>query len=192
MKQKKKGGLFSAVFLISLVFLPVLMNTTGNAQELHATMKVINLSGLDFDKELGDVDLLWIATLNPSENPDLFPPLKNLIITSGDGNIPYKTGIFIPSGSISFNGSITLGERMEFISPKEEGSISKFDAVVVTSVGTLLKIDKEIIIDYKERTIMTALPIHVDEGDVLLLFVRDVKMTHFGDKDLFRYEQKCG
>ncbi len=61
----------------------------------------------------------------------------------------------LPAGALSFYGSLTEEQMMEFISlPNPEGA-GKFDGVIVSRDGKITYLDEPIVIDYKERSIIT-------------------------------------
>jgi hypothetical protein len=61
----------------------------------------------------------------------------------------------------------------------------KYDIAIVKSDGSVEKVDKEIIVDYRNRTLNTSEEITVGEGDVILTFVKEVKPIQFGEKKQF-------
>jgi hypothetical protein len=59
------------------------------------------------------------------------------------------------------------------------GRSGKYDVSVVGSDGSIRKYDKEIVIDNVNRTIKTYGTIDINGGDVVLMFVRDVRVVQF-------------
>jgi hypothetical protein len=89
----------------------------------------------------------------------------------------------LSSGSIKFSGSIEEKEALEFISLPDKNKAGKFDAVIVKPDGRVIKFDEEIIIDYKKRSIKTNEAINIEDGDVLLVFVKKFVRISFPDAE---------
>ncbi|MBN2224988.1 MAG: hypothetical protein JW765_09965, partial [Deltaproteobacteria bacterium] len=86
----------------------------------------------------------------------------------------------VPAGALKFSGSIGEMEMLEFISIPHSDTAGKFDGAVVSRDGTVTHIDDQIVIDYVTRGITTPKSFMVKDGDVLLLFTKDVEEIHFG------------
>jgi len=150
------------------------------AAEDGARLRIINVSSLVRDGVAADGDLAAWARM-PLSDSSLFPDVAHFDIGCASTATYYVPDISFPSGAVSFSGGITIRERLEFISLEGGQNGEKIDAAIVSKDGAIRTIDKEIVIDYRERTIKTYSPIAVQNGDTILLFVRDRKAIHFGD-----------
>jgi hypothetical protein len=153
------------------------------AEMPQTNFRVANISALGPTKDLNDDDIIELAHLGTAENPRLFPALTSLNLNVEGIAREYSPGAGIPAGSLKLSGSIDEMEKMEFISLPNDGGAGKYDLVIVKTDGTVIKIDDEVVINYKERTIKTYDPVTIEDGDVVIAFVRDVKEIYFGDKD---------
>lgn len=164
----KKGKILLVSAIILLVALPVF------ASDFAKDVRIVNTSSLNpfkYKKVLTDDDLMRLAELNVSENPRIFPAIESFEVEQDDAEL-------------TFHGSIDEEtEELEFISMPDESGVGKYDAAVVKADRTIERIDKEVVIDYKERTIKTFDPISVEEGDVVLLFAKDYVETAFEGVD---------
>lgn len=149
------------------------------ARMVKAKVMVVNISALTSGGEITDADLLRIAMLENSDNRKLFPKIGGLTLKVGGENLSYSPGVAIEAEPLSFSGNLRQEMRLEFVSIINDKGAGKFDVVVVGSDGSLNKYDKEIVINKLKRTIKSYAAIKVGEGDVVLLFVRDVKITQF-------------
>ena len=169
-----KKGTFVMVFaLIAAISLPAFAGTVVD------DLRIVNTSALDpleYKKHLDDDDLRRLAELSVSENPMLFPTIESFVAKQ-DGS------------QLEFHGSIDPEkEALEFISMPYYNEAGKYDVAVVKPDGSIERYDREVIIDYKERTIKTYDPLSVEEGDVVLLFAKDYVETVFGGVD----KNMCG
>jgi hypothetical protein len=164
---------FLGVLLLLTVVAP------APARTVKARVMVVNISALGSGDEITDADLLRIAMLENSDNKKLFPKIRNLTLKFGGENLSYSPGVAIEAKPLSFSGNLRQEMRLEFVSLANIKGAGKFDVVVVGSDGSLNKYDKEIVINKLERTIKSYAAIEVGGGDVVLLFVRDVKITQF-------------
>jgi hypothetical protein len=176
-KMKKVILLVSVAFLLAFILSVYAVTPQTN-------FRVVNTSAvgsaLGPATKLTDTDLVELANLGTAENPRVFPPLSSLNLKVEEFGTEYTPGISIPSGALTFSGSITEEEAMEFVSlPNAEGA-GKYDLVIVKPDGTVTKVDNEVVINYEERTIKTYDPLAVEEGDVVLVFVKDFEETFFG------------
>jgi len=164
----KEGKIFLVSAIILLVALPVF------ASDSAEDVRIVNTSSLNpfkYKKVLTDEDLMRIAELSVSENPRIFPKIESFEVEQD-------------AAELTFHGSIDgEKENLEFISMPEDSGIGKYDVAVVKVDGTVERIDKEVVIDYLERTIKTFDPISVEEGDVVLLFAKDYVETAFEGVD---------
>jgi hypothetical protein len=164
----KEGKILLVSAIILLVALPVF--ASDNAKDV----RILNTSSLNpfkYKRVLTDEDLMRLAELSVSENPRIFPTIESFEVEQDDAEL-------------TFHGSIDEEkEDLEFISMPERSGIGKYDVAVVKADGTVELIDKEVVIDYMERTIRTFDPITVEEGDVVLLFAKDYVETAFGGVD---------
>ncbi|MBN1883683.1 MAG: hypothetical protein JW885_16075 [Deltaproteobacteria bacterium] len=165
-----KKGMFLMVFaLIVVISLPVFVGTVVD------DLRIVNTSALDpfeYRKYLGDDDLRRLAALSVSENPTLFPAIESFEATQD-------------KSELEFHGSIDPEkEELEFISMPYYNEVGKYDVAVVKADGSIERYDKEVVIDYKERTIKTYDPIFVEEGDVVLLFDKEYVETAFEGVDV--------
>jgi len=164
-----KQGTFLMVFaLIAAFSLPAFAGTVAD------DVRIVNTSALDpfeYQKYLEDDDLRRLAELSVSENPTLFPTIESFEAEQ-DGT------------QLEFHGSIDPEkEALEFISLPNYEEVGKYDVAVVKPDGSVERYDKEVVIDYKERTIKTYDPLSVEEGDVVLLFAREYVEITFGGVD---------
>ena len=189
----KRSGVIVLTAVCAFVFTST-FSASVFAETTKAEMRVINISEVSGKKgEIPDVELLRLAKVETSEDEKLFPGLKHLRIKNEKGEVFYKPGLYFESGKITFSGSIEMKERLEFISLKNPLERSgKYDIAVISPTGNIERIDKEIIIDYKKRTIKTFQPIEIGGGDVILVFVRDYIPQGFGDSYLGQFKQGCG
>jgi len=160
-----KKGTFVMVFaLIAAISLPAFAGTVVD------DLRIVNTSALDpleYKKHLDDDDLRRLAELSVSENPMLFPTIESFVAKQ-DGS------------QLEFHGSIDPEkEALEFISMPYYNEAGKYDVAVVKPDGSIERYDREVIIDYKERTIKTYDPLSVEEGDVVLLFTKEYVETAF-------------
>ncbi|MBN1880528.1 MAG: hypothetical protein JW885_00015 [Deltaproteobacteria bacterium] len=160
--------------LIVFFFVVAVCAISASGEMAARNVRIVNTSALDtfdFQKYLTDDDLNRLADLDVSENPEIFPTIESF-------EVEQDTYL------LEFHGSIDPEtEKLEFISMPYYDTAGKYDVVVVKPDGTVVRYDKEVVIDYKERTIKTFCPLTVDEGDVVLLFVKDHIETAFGGKE---------
>jgi len=164
----KKGMYLMVIALIAAFALPTFAGTVVD------DVRIVNTSALDpfeYKKDLDDDDLRRLADLSVSENPELFPTIESFEAKQ-------------EKSELEFHGSIDPErEHLEFISMPNYNEAGKYDVAVVKPDGSIERYDKEVIIDYKERTIKTYDPLSVEEGDVVLLFAKDYVETVFGGVD---------
>ena len=149
------------------------------AWAVEARVMVVNISALKSGAKITDADLILIAMTENSDNTKLFPKIGGLTLKVGGENLSYSPGVAIEAKPLSFSGRLSQEMRLEFVSLENNKGAGKIDVVVIGSDGSLNKYDKEIVINKLERTIKSYAAIKVGGGDVVLLFVRDVKVTQF-------------
>jgi len=164
----KKGTLLMVIALIAALSL------TAYAGTVTDDVRIVNTSALDpfeYQKNLDDDDLRRLAELAVSENPELFPTIESFEVIQDESEL-------------DINGSIDPEtEDLEFISMPYSDKAGKYDVVVVRPDGSIERYDREVVIDYKERTINTHEPLVVEEGDVVLLFAKEYVETVFGERN---------
>ncbi|GEM_PF-1453437 len=148
-----------------------------------AKIRVVNISALGAQNELTDDELRNVAIISLSENPEIFPDIVNFVIWIGTFKSKYSPNMSLSSGPIKFSGSIEEKEALEFISLPDKNKAGKFDMAIVKPDGKVIKFDEEIVIDYKKRSIKTSKPINVEDGDVLLVFVKKFVRISFPDAE---------
>jgi hypothetical protein len=160
----KKGTLLMVFALIASLSLTAFAGTVTD------DVRIVNTSALDpfeYQKQLDDDDLRHLAVLSVSENPELFPTIESFELIQDESEL-------------DIHGSIDPEtEKLEFISMPYTGKVGKYDVAVVKPDGSIERYDREVIIDYKERTINTYDPLVVEEGDVVLLFAKEYVETAF-------------
>jgi hypothetical protein len=166
--------LTALLFLLSLV-------AVAFAETPLTRIRIVNLSALGVQKELTDEELVELANIEISENPRIFPDVANFVIKVNEKVFKYSPDAGIPVGELTFSGSMKEEEMLEFISLFNHDKVGKFDIAVVKKDRTVVKIDREVVIDYKKRSMKTFEPITVEDGDVVFAFVRDVSIIDFPD-----------
>jgi len=161
----KKGTLLMVIALIAALSL------TAYAGTVTDDVRIVNTSALDpfeYQKNLDDDDLRRLAELVVSENPELFPTIESFELIQDESELDIHASIDPET------------EDLEFISMPYTGKVGKYDVAVVRPDGSIERYDREVIIDYKERTVNTHEPLVVEEGDVVLLFAKEYVKTVFG------------
>ena len=148
----------------------------------QTNFRVVNISSLGQAQDLDDAELIDMAEIGIGENPKIFPTLTSMSLKVDKFGSEYNPGVTMPAGSLTFSGSISEEENMEFISLPRHDQAGKYDLAIVRSDKSIIKIDDEIVVDYANRTIKTYKPVRVEDGDTVLIFVKDVVETHFGDE----------
>ena len=156
----KKSILFLTLLMVGLLMYSAL-------PAVAAEFRVVNTTALGGAKELSTEELVKVSKLGVAENPRVFPALSTFNYT-------------LEKGALMLSGSIEEKENMELISLPDPDAAGKMDLAVVKPDGTVVKIDDEVVIDYKARTIRTFSPVMVGEGDVVLAFARDIKEVYLG------------
>ncbi|MBN1881719.1 MAG: hypothetical protein JW885_06050 [Deltaproteobacteria bacterium] len=164
-----KRGMFVIIFaLIAIISLPAFAETVVD------DVRIVNTSALDpfeYQKYLDDDDLRSLAGLSVSENPTLFPTIESFEVRQ-------------TKSELEFHGSIDPEkEALEFISMPYYNEVGKYDVAVVKPDGSIERYDKEVVIDYQERTIKTYDSLSVEEGDVVLLFAKEYVEIVFGKEE---------
>lgn len=178
--KTKLLSLFIAVAMLSAV-------SAFAAEPPLAKVRVVDLSALDSPTKLDDAELQRLATLSAAENPEIFPFVSDFVLKSG---AEVATGSessisCVLSCPIDISGSLKEEDKLEFVSMPPTSDAPKYDIAIVKPDGSVAKVDKEIIVDYKNRTLNTNEEIIVGEGDVILTFVKEVKPIQFGEKKQF-------
>jgi hypothetical protein len=149
-----------------------------------AKVRVVDLSALSSPMKLDDAELARLAALSAAENPEVFPFVSDFVLKSG---AEVATGsdaavACVLSCPIDISGSLKEEDKLEFVSMPPIDDAPKYDIAIVRPDGSVAKVDKEIIVDYRNRTLNTSEAITVGEGDVILTFVKEVKPIHFGQE----------
>lgn len=173
--MKKLTILTALLFIFSLT-------VSTFAEEPHTRIRIVNLSALGVEKELVDEELVRLADIEISENPEIFPNVANFVIKVDENVFKYIPDTSVYIGNLTFSGSMEENEMLEFISLFNHNKVGKFDIAIVKPDGTVVKIDKEVIIDYEKRSMKTYEPLTVEEGDVVLAFVRDIVIIDLPDE----------
>ncbi len=156
-----------------------------------AKVRVVDLSALGVTK-LDDAELVRLANLSLAENPEIFPFVSDFVL---------KSGTEVASGSdaaiecilvcpIDISGSLKEEDKLEFVSMPSTLDMPKYDIAIVKPDGSVVKVDKEVIVDYQKRTLNTSEPITVSSGDVILTFVKEVKPIHFSEDREYKGKDK--
>ena len=179
----KKSILFTAI--VALLSLSVAVMAASPIVKV----RVVNVSILGEDAVSSADGLVKTATMSVAENPKVFPPVETMVLKVGKDQAKYVPDVTLPAGDLSFSGSLTEEQMLEFISiPNFEGA-GKFDGALVSRDGTITYLDEPIVIDYRERSITTPKYFPVKDGDVLLLFTKNMEPISFGhDKVKKEYE----
>lgn len=146
-----------------------------------AKVRVVDLSALGVTK-LDDAELARLANLSLVENPKIFPFVSDFVLKSGSevASGPDAAVECLLSCPIDISGSLSEEDKLEFVSMPSTVDMPKYDIAIVKPDGSVVKVDKEVIVDYQNRTLNTSEPITVGQGDVILTFVKEVKPIHFG------------
>ncbi len=169
------------LFVLLTVFTLVMGVSVLAAQPPVAKVRVVDTSALGVT-QLDDAELARLAVLSAAENPRIFPFVSDFVLKSGSeaaigSDATVKCVLSCP---IDLSGSLKEDEKLEFVSIPSKDDVPKYDIAIVKPNGTVVKVDKEVIVDYQNRTLNTIEPITVGGGDVILTFVRDVKPIFFG------------
>ena len=172
--------------LLSLFIVVALLSAVSvfAAEPPIAKVRVVDLSALSSPTKLDDAELARLAVLSAAENPDVFPFVSDFVLKSGaevaTGSESSITCVL--SCPIDISGSLKEEDKLEFVSMPSTSDAPKYDLAIVRPDGSVAKVDKEVIVDYKNRTLNTSEEITVGEGDVILTFVKAVKPIQFGEK----------
>jgi hypothetical protein len=170
----KKSILFVAI--IAVLSLAV----AAMAASPVVKVRVVNVTELGMDEVSTPEGLVKTATMSIAENANVFPAVETMVLRVGTDRAKYTPDVTMPAGALSFSGSLTEEQMMEFISlPNPEGA-GKFDGAIVSRDGKIIYLDDPIVIDYKLRSITTPGSVAVGDGDVLLLFAKDAEKIPFG------------
>ncbi len=150
----------------------------------NAKIRIVNISALGVEKELSDEELVRLADIHISENPEVFPEVADFVIKMNNMQVKYAPDSYLSHGNLFFSGSMEEKELMEFISLFNYEKPGKFEVAIVKADGTVVKIDEEVVVDYKKKSIKTYRPFNVEEGDVVLTFVRDVVIIDLPDNKI--------
>lgn len=172
--------------LLSLFIVVALVSASSAfaAEPPMAKVRVVDLSALGGATKLDDAELARLAALSAAENPEIFPFVSDFVLKSGAevATGSEATVECVLSCPINISGSLTEEDKLEFVSLPAMGDQPKYDIAVVRPNGAVTRFDKEIVVDYKERSLNTVEPITVGEGDVVLTFVKEVKPIFFGEE----------
>jgi hypothetical protein len=149
-----------------------------------AKVRVVDLSALSSPTKLDDAELARLAVLSAAENPKIFPFVSDFVLKSGAevATGSEATITCVLSCPIDISGSLKEEDKLEFVSMPSTSDAPKYDLAIVRPDGSVAKVDKEVIVDYRNRTLNTSEEITVGEGDVILTFVKEVKPIQFGEK----------
>ncbi|MBN1574028.1 MAG: hypothetical protein JW984_12600 [Deltaproteobacteria bacterium] len=184
MKKRNHSLSFTAAFVVVFFFGASLFLTgapPASARTVKAKVKVVNISYFDKGADITDADLIRLAIEETEGNENLFPKINGLTLKSGGEKLPYSPGVAIPAAPFSFYGGPDPKKRLEFISISSSRQAGKYDIAVVGSDGSIRKYDKEIVIDNVNKIIRTYETIEIKGEDVILLFIRDIKVIQFKD-----------
>jgi hypothetical protein len=143
-------------------------------------VRVVNVDVLGEDAVSSPEGLVKTATMSIAENAKVFPSIESMILRVGKDQAKYTPDVTLPAGALSFSGSISEAELLEFISIPNPDGAGKIDGAVVSRDGKITYLDDPIVIDYKMRSITTPGSLAVGDGDVLLLFTKDSESIAFG------------
>jgi hypothetical protein len=184
MKSRNLTSLFTAA-VVAASFLGASIFLTGpppaSARTVKAKVKVVNISYLDMGENITDADLIRLALEDTEGNEKVFPEIVGLTLKSKGGKFPYSPGVAIPAAPLTFYGGPDPIKRLEFTSISSSGRAGKYDVAVVGSDGSIKKYDKEVVIDNVNKIIRTYDTIEIKGEDVVLLFIRNVKVIQFKD-----------
>jgi hypothetical protein len=158
--MKRVIGIIAAMVIIG-VALP------SAATAADDTVRIVNTSAIGDKTMIGPKGLVILSRLSIAQNPEIFPTVKDLVVTT-------------EGGAVTITSSIAPEEKLDFVSLKYAEYPGGFDIAVVTSEGKVTRIDDEVVVDYAGRTLKTEKPITVGTGDVVLIFVRDTEEIQFG------------
>jgi hypothetical protein len=171
----KKSILFITVIMAAMTFAVAAM-----AASPVVKVRVVNVDLLGEDAVTTPEGLVKTANISIAENPAIFPPIETMVLRVGKDQAKYTPDVTLPAGALSFSGSISEEQMLEFISiPNPEGA-GKYDGAVVSRDGKITYLDDPIVIDYKLRTITTPKSLTVKDGDVLLLFTKNSEKIPMG------------
>lgn len=162
--------LLMAVMLVGAMALPAL------AFDVDRDIRIVNTSALEtfgFRSNLDDDELRRLSELSVSENPEIFPTIESFDAEYEMSNLTFHSSIDPET------------EEFEFISLSYYPEAGKYDIAVISPEGKVMRYDREVIVDYEDRTIDTYEPIPIDENDVVLLFAKESVEIRFEgvDKD---------
>ncbi len=173
-----------SLFIVVALLSAVSALSAFSAEPPIAKVRVVDLSALSSPTKLDDAELARLAVLSAAENPDVFPFVSDFVLKSGaevaTGSDSSITCVL--SCPIDISGSLKEEDKLEFVSMPSTSDAPKYDLAIVRPDGSVVKVDKEVIVDYKSRTLNTNEEITVGEGDVILTFVKEVKPIQFGEK----------
>jgi len=142
----------------------------ASAFDVNRDIRIVNTSALEtfgYRSHLSDDDLLRLSELSVSENPEIFPTVQNF-------EAEYD------ASRLKFHSSIDpVTEDIEFISMPYFPEAGKYDIAVISPDGKVTRYDREVVIDYKDRTIDTYETIPISEDDVVLLFAKEYVEIRF-------------
>jgi hypothetical protein len=162
----KKSILFLAIITV------MSLSVAAMAASPVVKVRVVDVSVLGQDEVSSPAGLTKTAAMSIAENAKVFPTIGTMVLSVGTDKAKYTPDVTLPAGALSFSGSITQAEMLEFISiPNPEGA-GKYDGALVSRDGKITYLDEPIVIDYKLKTIATPKSFTVKDGDVLLLFVK--------------------
>ncbi|GEM_PF-2933631 len=196
-KMNRRNHLRSlALFVVAVSFLGVLISFTVHppalARTVKAKIKVVNISYFDMGANITDADLIRLSIEEVCRNEKLFPKIEDLTLKMEGGKFTYSPGIEIPAAPLSFSGVLKPEVRAEYTSIAASGRAGKYDIAVVGSDGSIRKYDREVVINKIDKTIKTYQSIDIHGGDVVLLFIRNIKVVHFKNIEPEGHDQTPG
>jgi hypothetical protein len=173
-----------SLFIVVALLSAVSALSAFSAEPPLAKVRVVDLSALNSATKLDDAELARLAVLSAAENPEIFPFVSDFVLKSGAevATGSDSTITCVLSCPIDISGSLKEEDKLEFVSMPSTSDAPKYDLAIVRPDGSVAKVDKEVIVDYRNRTLNTSEEITVGEGDVILTFVKEVKPIQFGEK----------
>jgi hypothetical protein len=141
----------------------------------EATVRVLNINTLGFRVELTDERLVELARDTSDMPSRQYPELEGLTFSGGDGETAYVPGASLFVGLVDVAGALDTDGGFNFTSVSNGDLPGKCDLAIVGFDGSVRRFDDEVIIEYNDRTVSTAMPVLVLPGDVMFLFVRETK-----------------
>jgi len=154
-------------FLLACLVVAPAFAATSSPETRVVNLKILGLNVLT------DEDLVRLAQMDISQNPDLFPPVPNFGVTIQPCSAGYPTGgSDLTTGSISLFGKIDDSYAYRFASIGDPASPgNNWVAAVVKPDGTVLRIDQSMGITVEGKSMNSTVCLMVNPEDVILVFV---------------------